>query len=102
MITLHYESQGRPWTASDLVPVFKRLTGIDAALLSVARSVRRFVKYGWVRAETAPSRGPGRPTMAYRFEPEGLAQAQRAAARLYGRGEAWALGPLSQALHPRG
>jgi hypothetical protein len=98
MITLHYEKQGEPWSASDLVPVFKRLTGIDAPLLSVSRSIRRFVKYGWVRAEPAHDGRPGRPSMSYRFATDGIAQAQRAAARLFGNGHSWARDPLAAAL----
>jgi hypothetical protein len=98
MIALHHEKQGAPWTAADLVPVFQRLTGIDAPLLSVSRTVRRFVKYGWVRAEPTRDGRPGRPSMTYRFAADGLSQAQRAAARLFGAGEAWAREPLSLAL----
>jgi DNA-binding transcriptional regulator PaaX len=98
MITLHYEKQGDSWTAGDLIPVFQRLTGIEAPLLSVSRTVRRFVKYGWVQAEPTRDGRPGRPSMTYRFAADGLAQAQRAAARLFGAGQSWAREPLSLAL----
>jgi hypothetical protein len=98
MITLHYERQGEPWSAGDLHEVFVRHTRLDAPLLSISRSIRRFAKYGWVRAEPCRDGRPGRPTMAYRFANDGLIQAQRAAARLFGSGQAWARDPLAQAL----
>ena len=98
MITLHYDSDGEAWSASDLLLRFKEHTGLDAPLISISRSIRRFVKYGWVIAEPRRDGRPGRPSMSYRFAPDGLVQAQRAAARLFGNGQAWARGPLSQAL----
>ena len=98
MITLHYEREGEAWSAGDLLLAYKQHTGLDAPLLSISRSIRRFVKYGWVSAEPNRDGRPGRPTMAYRFAPDGIVQAQRAAARLFGNGQAWARHPLTQAL----
>jgi DNA-binding transcriptional regulator PaaX len=98
MITLHCERPGEGWTADDLREALTRHTGLDAPLLSISRSVRRFVKYGWVRAEPCRDGRPGRPAMVYRIADEGLVQAQRAAARLFGSGQAWARDPLARAL----
>jgi hypothetical protein len=98
LIALDKQRSGQSWAASDLVAVLKQLTDLDVPPLSVTRSLRRFVRYGWVRAEPSHDGRPGRPTMVYRFGPDGLAQAQRAAARLFGRGETWAREPLTHAL----
>ena len=98
MITLHFERDGEAWSAGDLLLSYQQHTGLDVPLLSISRSIRRFVKYGWVHAEPCRDGRPGRPTMSYQFAPDGLVQAQRAAARLFGSGQAWARDPLAQAL----
>jgi hypothetical protein len=98
MITLHSDRQGRCWSAGELVPVLTRLTGDDVPVLSVSRTLRRFERYRWVRSEPMRDGRPGRPSMAYCFAGDGLVQAQRAAARLFGDGQSWAGEPLRLAL----
>jgi hypothetical protein len=82
------------WDAGELLAALEGALGADVKPFTVQRNLRRFVRNGWIAERSADADGPGRPRKLYRLCPEGVGQAQRAAARLVGAGADWALGPL--------
>jgi hypothetical protein len=101
LLTAAVGLQGGPdgeWDAGELLAALEEALGTDVKPFTVQRNLRRLVRNGWAAERSAEPDGPGRPRKLYRLCPEGVAQAQRAAARLVGAGADWALGPLRRTM----